>query len=1073
MRISYSFLIALVIGPLILMNGGGCSKQAKKEQHLSRAESLFNRGDYEKAKIEYFGVLKFDRTNALSIGRLGIILHEQGALVQAVAALNRAKELNPSDLQIRIHLAKALFETTAIVKARNEAISILETAPTNLEAIELLAFTSRAQKFRADAQQRIDQLRKKSGDNPALHLATANLLFIGSNIVQAEAELRKALALDPKYAAGHLALGNLLTMRTNSAAEAEQEMKLAYELSTPRSVDRLTYLELLVRRGKAEEAKKLLDDLLTKTPDFLNAKRMKARIALAEKRNDEAIQLAEEILRIDSINFDAEIVRGEAYLASQQYSKAQEIFERLDRTYSPQASVKYQLGVAYLLDRKFAQANTALEQSVNLDPMFTEAVMLKGQLDLRRSQTAKAFAVVAPLARARPEHMGLMLLLTEIQLADGRIDDAIKTCRSLTQSHPKSERPWFAMGIALRQSDKLKEARAAFENARALAPKELAAIYQLVDIELAERNYPRAMALIEGQGPEERKSAGSLLLEGRIYLAQKAYDQSEATLQKAIAADANASAPYYMLARVYSESKQQDKAITQLQALISKNPKEEQAGMLLGMLYTEKKETTKARAVYEKLLENNPFLVPALNNLAVIYSDQPGELMKGYEMAQKARNAQPEDPYVADTLAWILFRQKRYAEALPLLRQSAARGRSGEVRYHLAMTHYMLGQETEANPAFQIALASKDTGAWREDAQLRLKLLATSATSTVTDLQQLSKTYPDDLLVQQRLCELFETQGTFDKAAQGYQALITTNPQFVPALKGLARLNLGPLKDRAKAKEFIDKAREIAPQDVEVKAIAGRMAYDIGDFAQSYNLLKESSTILSTRQSVLHDFAWSAYALGRENEATGLMQRALALDAKSPSGVSAQWFLSMVAAYRDPKSLAGLEPKIAQLLASDPDHAPGLMANATLQLSRGRAQDAAQSYERILKKIPNFSLAQRQLSLLYVDMPQQDARATELGLKARESFQGDPDLLLALGKLSYRKKDFAGGLGFLQEASAKRPTDLDIGYYLGATYFQLKDAAKAKATLEKALAGGLKEPAAQEAKKILSQLAPR
>ncbi|MBI3867945.1 MAG: tetratricopeptide repeat protein [Verrucomicrobia bacterium] len=1075
MRIPHTLLIALTIAPLVLMNGGGCSKRNKMAQHLARAESFYAHGDFEKAKIEYFNVLRIERTNALSVGRVAVILHEQGALIQAVTALSRAKDLNPSDLVVRTHLARALFETTSILKARAEAISILETSPTNTEAIELLAFTSRAEKFRGDAQQRLDQLRQRTGDNAALHLASANLLFVGSDLVKAEAEIRKAIAMDPKYAAAHAALGNLMLTRTNGAAEAEQEMKVAYEIAAPRSPDRLNLVELLLRKGKADDAKKALDEILGKAPDFLTAKRLKARIALAEKRNEDALRLVEEILRIDAINFDAEILRAEAHLAMQQYGKAQEVLERLDRSFSPHPKVKYQLGVAYLLDKKVAQANTALEQAVGLDPMFIDAVMLKGQLDLRRGEPAKAAATLTPLARALPEHMGVMLLLTEIQLAEGRAEDAIKTCRSLAQSHPNSERPWFAMGIAFRQADKLKEARAAFEKARALAPKELAALYQLVDIELTEKSYARAMGLIEAQSPEARKGAGSLLLEGRIHLAQRAYDQAEAALQKAIAADANASAPYYMLARVYSESKQQDKAIAQLQALVAKNPREEQAGMLLGMLYSEKKEISKARQIYEGLLAINPLLVPALNNLAVLYADIPGQLGKGYEMAQKARNAQPEDPFIADTLGWILFRQKRYAEALPLIRQSSTKHRLDEVFYHLGMVHYMLGQENEAKAAFQTALSGKDPtpAAWKDDAQLHSKLLNTAAASSIAELQQLLKTSPDDVLVQYRIAELQETQGTFDAAARGYQAVIAANPQYVPALRGLARLNVGPLKDRAKAKELIDKARELAPQDVEVKAIAGKMSYEAGDFAQSYTLLKESSAILGNRQNVLHDFAWAAYALGREAESVGLMQRALALDAKSAHGVAAQWFLSMVAAYRDLKSLPPLETKIAQLLASDPDHVPGLMANAALQLSRGRAEDAAQSYERILRKFPAFALAQRQLGLLYADIPQQEARAMELALKARDTFQGDPDLLLALGKLSYRKKEFAGGLVFLQEASGRRPQDLDIAYYLGATYFQLKDPAKAKASLEKALAGGLKDPAAQDARKILSQLPPR
>src|SRR5207253_9166563 len=62
-----------------------------------------------------------------------------------------------------------------------------------------------------------------------------------------------------------------------------------------------------------------------------------------------------------------------------------------------------------------------------------------------------------------------------------------------------------------------------------------------------------------------------------------------------------------------------------------------------------------------------------LNNLAVLYSEQFGQLDKAYELAEKAREAAPNEPHLADTLGWISFKKGDYGKAMPLLRDSASK----------------------------------------------------------------------------------------------------------------------------------------------------------------------------------------------------------------------------------------------------------------------------------------------------------------------------------------------------------------------------------------------------------------
>src|SRR5260370_30385409 len=126
--------------------------------------------------------------------------------------------------------------------------------------------------------------------------------------------------------------------------------------------------------------------------------------------------------------------------------------------------------------------------------------------------------------------------------------------------------------------------------------------------------------------------------------------------------------------------------------------------MQLAMLNEQLKNFAAARDAYEKLLTVAPNSPLALNNLAVLYSERFGELDKAYDLAKKANEAAPNEPHLADTLGWILFKKGDYGNALRLLQESAGKlPDQPAIQFHLGMAHYMLGEEEPARVALQKA----------------------------------------------------------------------------------------------------------------------------------------------------------------------------------------------------------------------------------------------------------------------------------------------------------------------------------------------------------------------------------
>src|SRR6185369_16913441 len=130
-----------------------------------------------------------------------------------------------------------------------------------------------------------------------------------------------------------------------------------------------------------------------------------------------------------------------------------------------------------------------------------------------------------------------------------------------------------------------------------------------------------------------------------------------------------------------------------------------QAFIQLAAVYEKDQNYTAARDAYEKLLAINSNNTLALNNLAVIYAERLDQVDKALDLAKRARTNVPNNPNLADTLGWVMFRKGDFRNALPLLQEGAAKlPENPEVQYHLAMAQYMMGDEAAAKTGLQKAV---------------------------------------------------------------------------------------------------------------------------------------------------------------------------------------------------------------------------------------------------------------------------------------------------------------------------------------------------------------------------------
>ncbi|MBA3726628.1 MAG: tetratricopeptide repeat protein [Armatimonadetes bacterium] len=135
----------------------------------------------------------------------------------------------------------------------------------------------------------------------------------------------------------------------------------------------------------------------------------------------------------------------------------------------------------------------------------------------------------------------------------------------------------------------------------------------------------------------------------------------------------------------------------------------------------------------------------------------------------------------------------------------------------------------------------------------------------------------------------------------------------------------------------------------------------------------------------------------------------------------------------------------------------------------GDTQKATDRYNQVLQGFPDFAPAQKGLALLVVEDPANSAKAFDLATKARKVLPDDSDLAKVLATVSFQRKDFSRAIQLFQESGRKKPLDATSLFYLGMSQSQAGQKSAARESLNKALAAGLREPNAAEAKKALAE----
>src|SRR5437773_3351525 len=697
MQILSNFFSRALVLAVVATTIVSCTPAAKKARYAKRDEEYFKAGEYDKAKIEYLNVLKVVQRDANAYGRIGAMWLDEGAPLRAGAFLHKATELAANNIDNHLKLARVYLAMGRAADARKEAMTVFEKAPDTGQALFILIDTAQKSEDVAATEQELQKFPHH--DNADYYLASAGIAGKKSDLAGAEAAVQRAAAADPNLPAVHSALGTLYLIK-KGVEKAGAEFEKAATLSPPRSGEKLKFAQFKVQTGASAEAKAFLEKLTKQTPDLLPAWSMLAKIANSEKKYDESIQLLQNVLSRDPENLDARLVQAETWLLKQETKKAVDSLENLDRTYPNSPIIKYTLARSYLANNSPKQAMDELDETVRLNPGFADALLLRSELQLRDGNAQVTVEPLQALLKARPDLATAPWLLAEAVRMLGRSDEAAALIREQIKKSPKAAASYFLLGAILKQQNKPLEARQAFEKAAELAPENPSSLEQLVNLDIDAKAYAAGHQRVNQLLQKQPNSAAAYYLQRKLYVAEGKFDVAQTALLKAIDLDPNFTRAYDLLVPIYGRANKLPEALNEMNAVLAKKPNDVRALLLTGFICDAMKDYNKARDSYEKVVTVDPNAVVALNNLAFIYAEKLNDLNRAAELAQKARSIAPTNPSVLDTLGWITYKHGGYQQAVDLLNQSAAMSTDNvDIQFHLGMEVYKMGHTEAASYA--------------------------------------------------------------------------------------------------------------------------------------------------------------------------------------------------------------------------------------------------------------------------------------------------------------------------------------------------------------------------------------
>lgn len=411
--------------------------------------------------------------------------------------------------------------------------------------------------------------------------------------------------------------------------------------------------------------------------------------------------------------------------------------------------------------RRLALMEEALQDVQNLP----EARLAIVREHAAAGQLPKAYTLVQAAQRQWPDSESVAMLALQIGV-EIEPDQAIAGARAFAVQHPRARNHRVLLARALATIGEMGDARATLDKLSDDYPEDFELLYlkgllayQDKRVDDANRYLAQYLEISEQQaatGPELPETANALMLRVQIAeeggkfdeayelldqvqvppldfearLKQAAIRNQQGRLQEALNVlqdiDPRTEEEGVQLAlaqaRLLTVSGQKEDALRVLEDADRNFPDSPDLMYDLAMRYEQGNKLPQMEAMLRQVIAVNPEQAHAYNALGYSLADRGLRLDEARRLIQKALSLRPNDPFILDSMGWVLYRQGELAEAERYLKQAYALRPDVEIAVHLGEVLWALGKQTEARELWRTAAQKEPDSRLLNETLQRLKV---------------------------------------------------------------------------------------------------------------------------------------------------------------------------------------------------------------------------------------------------------------------------------------------------------------------------------------------------------------
>ncbi|MBK7137146.1 MAG: tetratricopeptide repeat protein [Rhodocyclales bacterium] len=497
-------------------------------------------------------------------------------------------------------------------------------------------------------------------------------------------------------------LAEIAGQRGNLDLSASAYMDLARSTRDPRVARRAAEMALHGRNlDMALQATRLWVEI---DPESSQAHQMMAGLLVSANRLDELQPHVAKLLAQEGENLSDGLMRLNRLFARYPDKKTVlPMVEQLTQPYIGLPEAHFARAQAALNAAEWRRGIAGADKALDLRPDWDLAVMLKAQL--QRTESPEA---------------------------------AIETLRTYLAGHPQAREVRLQYARNLVGARKFSQARTEFQRLLGDFPGNVDVIYavavlsvQLSDWEAAEENFKKLLGkdfaeidtvrLYLGQIAEERKQFDAALrwyaevAPGEQYLAaqlriaqllakQGNLDAGRRHLQEARAAG-NADRIQLLLAesQLLRDGGRTKEAYELLAGSLAAQPEQPELLYESALLAEKLGRHEAMEASLRKLIRLKPEHAHAYNALGYSFAERNQRLEEAEQLVVKALQLSPDDPFIIDSMGWVLYRKGDNQGALTHLQRAFLIRPDPEIAAHLGEVLWALGRRDEAKRIWQEA----------------------------------------------------------------------------------------------------------------------------------------------------------------------------------------------------------------------------------------------------------------------------------------------------------------------------------------------------------------------------------